>query len=164
LGLLARLGLAFAFKGASGLGGVFNIRLSTSSSRDAAGDLDMWLNPAIRRHPEEAAIVGRLLLSYGELELMVAECLGNALFDRAIALQAIFSIMGESARINLADALMRSRYVMWKLEGEYGLAIGAMKQCIQIRNQYAHCTWGDAEGAGLFFTNLQDGSYSVRRF
>lgn len=126
---------------------------------------DIWINPALRRHPEEAAIVGRIVLAYGELELLVAECLAEFLHSTDGARRVMFRTVGETARIRVADALMRFFYVGHGLEGEYGLAMGAMEECIGLRNQYAHCQWADdIRHPGLFFTNLQDPAKSATSF
>jgi hypothetical protein len=37
----------------------------------------------------------------------------------------------------------------------YAQALGALRRCKGIRNQYAHCTWFSREGA-LMFINLED--------
>ena len=124
----------------------------------------MWLNPALRRYPKEAAIVGHLVLSYGELELIITKALGAALGNEPVAMRTMFRLIGERNRIEAADALMREGYCAFGLEGQYGTAIGAMKQCTKIRNQYAHCHWGDQDGAGLFFTDLQDPARSATTF
>jgi hypothetical protein len=42
------------------------------------------------------------------------------------------------------------------LAGNYTYAVGCARHCRAIRNQYAHCQWGDDATAGLFFTNLND--------
>jgi hypothetical protein len=40
-------------------------------------------------------------------------------------------------------------------QGQYGQMLGAIRYCLRIRNQYAHCNWAD-DRSGLFFTNLED--------
>ncbi len=116
----------------------------------------MHLNPALHRFPDEAAIIGRMVLAYGELELLVGLCLAAVLGDRDTALRTMFRILGETNRIGAADAIMYPKYASQGLEGEYGQGMGAVRWCTTTRNQYAHCQWVDHHDAGLFYTNLQD--------
>ncbi len=99
----------------------------------------MPLNPALDRYPAEAMTIGHCVLSYGELELMVALLLGNALRNRDAALRMMFRVVGESARIGAADAMMRDAYAGVGLAAEYAEAIGSVRFCIRVRNQFAHC-------------------------
>lgn len=119
-------------------------------------DFGMGISPAFDRYPEEAALAGRIVLSYGELELLVATCLATILPLPDTANRLMFRIIGERARILAADSLMYKMYQGSGLGGEYGIAIGAVRECAKIRNQYAHCHWTDHPTAGLFFTDLQD--------
>lgn len=34
--------------------------------------------------------------------------------------------------------------------------MGAMQQCLKIRNLFAHCHWAQSKKRGLFFINLED--------
>jgi hypothetical protein len=36
-----------------------------------------------------------------------------------------------------------------------------LRHCLVIRNQYAHCNWGDHHEAGLFFADLQKSAKTV---
>jgi hypothetical protein len=114
------------------------------------------LNPALHRHPLESLIIGQLILSYGELELLIAFLLGNAINNRDAALKMMFRVVGESARIGAADAMMRDAYSAAGLADQYAEVIGAVRFCVRVRNQFAHCHWGDDFIAGLFFTDLQE--------
>ena len=114
------------------------------------------LNPALQRHLLEARLIGQLVLAYGELEMMVAVLLGNTMGNRSPAFKMMFRIVGELARIGAADAMMRDKYSEVGLETEYAEAIAAVRFCVGVRNQFAHCHWGDDIHAGLFFTNLQE--------
>jgi hypothetical protein len=65
-------------------------------------------------------------------------------------------ILGETARIDAADAMMRHKYDQVALASEYADAIGAVKFCVKARNQFAHCHWADDVYAGLFFANFRE--------
>jgi hypothetical protein len=117
----------------------------------------MPLNPVFDRHPYEGTVVGRMLLNYGEIELMVGMLLGNALANQDTALRTMFRIVGESARISVADALMREAFIAAGFESEYADMIGAVRWCIKARNQYAHCHWADdSSDPGIFFSDLSE--------
>ncbi|WP_275190816.1 hypothetical protein [Bradyrhizobium sp. CSA112] len=58
--------------------------------------------------PNEMAVIGRLLLDYGELELDLMNCVQVARkYDMNSTLKAMFRIWGEMSRIQIADALGR---------------------------------------------------------
>ncbi len=124
----------------------------------------MWLNPALRRYPSEAALLGHMLLAYGELELMVSECLCAAIESQDDARRMMFRIMGETSRIQATSAIMRRTYVAAGLGAEFDQAIGAVEYCITVRNLFAHCHWADHAEGGLFFTSLQDPAKATESF
>lgn len=110
--------------------------------------------PPFQECPEEAAIIGRLLAGYGELEFAFASCLATVIDDDQRALRVLFRIRSETQRIEIADALMRPAFEAVGLTDEYAEFIGAMRTCKNIRNQYAHCHWISDEKAGLWFGDL----------
>ena len=65
--------------------------------------------------PEHAAIIGRLLFNYADLEVDVVGM--------------------------VADAPVRPLCQTHNLGGTYVQWLGAMRRCKAIRNQYAHCIW-----------------------
>jgi hypothetical protein len=118
-------------------------------------DIVLMFNLALRRHPAEACLIGQLVLGYGELERAFAVCLGASIADRRPAFRMMFRVLGETARIDAADAMMRHKYDQVGLTSEYADAIGAVKFCVKARNQFAHCHWADDVYAGLFFANFR---------
>jgi hypothetical protein len=119
---------------------------------------------AIHKFPQEAAIIGRLLVTYGEIEFAVAGTLGEVIEDRPRAFKAFFRLRSESSRLQMADALMRDAFSKQRMRGQYSDSLGAVRHCLKIRNQYAHCHWDDGGKDGLFFTNLQDSADSADGF
>jgi hypothetical protein len=123
----------------------------------------MPLMPAFEHHPKEAAIIARILSGYGELEFMLAVCLGRIIRDQDVALKTYFRLKSESSRLDGLDPLLRAGFSAADLGGEYGCALGAMRYSLRIRNHFAHCHWGDTP-TDLFFTNLQDAADAAESF
>ena len=110
--------------------------------------------PAFMVHPDEAAVIGRLLAGYGESEYYMAMCARNASDEPDIVFRTIFRVRGEEQRILIADALMREKYIDIGLEDSYRNTIAGMYWCKNLRNQYAHCHWATHSQLGLRFTNM----------
>lgn len=104
------------------------------------------------------AVIGRLLVDYGELELDLMNCvqvLRNC--DLNSTLKSMFRVRGETNRIDVADALGRVPYTAIKMVTEFDAVIAAMKQCLRIRNRYAHAFWHDPEqGKALCYVSLEE--------
>jgi hypothetical protein len=111
--------------------------------------------PAFHRFPNEAAIIARLLAGYAELEIALLHCVAVAT-DFNATLKAMFRIRGETARINVGDALGRQVYHKLGLGTDFEMAVGALRYCLKIRNQYAHCNWYDDWSGGLAFVNVEE--------
>ena len=113
--------------------------------------------------PKEAAIVGRIVAGYGELEYAMSLCLGTAIGDEDAAYKCFFRTRGEEQRIEIADALMRHVFSKHELIGEYGETIGAVRWCRKLRNQYAHAHWMGYQGTWPLFHEFGRGCKSTRR-
>lgn len=93
-------------------------------------------------HPKEKALIGEMLLAYGEIEFAIVAILGILFgldYDRAA--QVLFRVHGEGPRIAVADGLLLKALKQKGLGDLWNLAYGAVKHCKSIRNQYAHCHW-----------------------
>jgi len=111
--------------------------------------------PAFDRFPTIASAVGRLLAGYGELEFELAHCVSIVTNDPDHTFKKMFGAQGERKRIKSAsdlglNALKPSSYL-----DVFNLALEDMDHCRKIRNQYAHCTWGEGDGE-LFFVDLEE--------
>jgi hypothetical protein len=105
--------------------------------------------------PQEREIIGTMLIAYGEIEWALAVCVQHALnVTPSEATRILFRVAGEGPRMSVADAIVRPIFAKVGLEGEWGNAIGAAKQCRKIRNQYAHCHWRKFNDGVLRFVNL----------
>jgi hypothetical protein len=101
--------------------------------------------------PKEREIIGRLLIAYGEIEFALMDYLAATLgSDGHMVTRVLFRVKGESARIEVADALIRPAFAKIGLDGKWGNAIGAIRLCKNIRNQYAHCHWQVLNGVLRF--------------
>jgi hypothetical protein len=60
----------------------------------------------------------------------------------------------------VADALVRPALTKANLGGQWGCAIGAAKQCKNIRNTYAHCHWRQMNGVLRFINMDEEASFS----
>jgi hypothetical protein len=108
------------------------------------------------KFPEEAAIIGRLSAGHTMLELDLMNCVQVVRDDLDAILKAMFRVRGETARIDIADALGRHFYDDRGLGTEFAMAIGAVRHCLKIRNQYAHCIWYDDYSGKLAFSNIEE--------
>jgi hypothetical protein len=116
------------------------------------------LMPAFIEHPKEAAIIGRMLAGYGELEFLLAFCMQDPMGSLSKATRLLFRNRGEQQRILIADAILHPLYEECGLQDVWLKARGAINTCRTFRNQYSHCHWRDEKDLGLFFTNLEKGA------
>jgi hypothetical protein len=119
----------------------------------------MAINPAFQRHSNEAALIGRIVVHFGELEYGFCRNAGHALGMYIPLMKALYSLRATSSRIDFADGLIRNLYQGHNLTQEYDISIVMLKYCLRIRNLFAHCNWGDDAtliAAGLFYADLQD--------
>jgi hypothetical protein len=107
--------------------------------------------------PKEQELVGDMLLAYGQLEFDVARLIGFALpSGDDMAGRLLFRVNGEAARLDVADAILRPFFETVGISGQWGNALGALRYCKNVRNQYAHCQWHipDRQPPELCFINL----------
>src|ERR1700743_691858 len=115
------------------------IHAGTAALPEAPTLREKMMFPIHSRFPKEMAVIGRLLVDYGELELDLMSCvqvLGD--YDINSTLKSMFRIRGETNRIDIADALGRVPYTAVKMQAEFDAVIAAMRQCLKIRNMYGH--------------------------
>jgi hypothetical protein len=111
--------------------------------------------PAFERYPKEAALVGKLLSGYGELEYTLAWAVRWIINDADVAFRWLYKSRGESQRISTAESLTFAAVRGRKHEGLWREALDNLKHCLKIRNQYAHATWVD-HLKELMFVDLED--------
>ncbi|MBI3716100.1 MAG: hypothetical protein HY255_08920 [Betaproteobacteria bacterium] len=104
---------------------------------------------------QESFIIGRLLTGYTDLEFSMADCVSVIGSDIDTTIKVLYRLLGETTRISAADAFGRQKSKALNLETEFCIAIGNIRHCMRIRNNYAHCIWL-WEGDSLGFANLED--------
>ena len=104
--------------------------------------------------PAEAAILGRLVVGYGILELALWRSLAASLNNDDEATRLMFQRMGEKARIDVVEAALCSAFENAGLGGRLAAAIKDMHKCREIRNKYAHTYW-DGDGKYLRYVPLE---------
>jgi hypothetical protein len=118
------------------------------------------LMPAFHQWPDEAAIVGRLLVDYGELEFDLALSMGHAISNKRQGLRDFFKTRTAKARIELAEEKASPWMRPTGVGDEFAEAITAMRVCKDIRNGFAHCHWAsekhNLKTDGLYFVNVED--------
>jgi len=119
--------------------------------------------PAFDRWPEAGSIVGRLVTGYGELEYELAMCVSLITQNTDMTFKVIYRASGEMQRVLVADALGRRALPAGNYRTLFEQAIAAMHHCRKIRNQYAHCNWGD-DDKGLWFTNPEEPAQENENF
>jgi len=104
----------------------------------------------------EAAIIGRLLAGYTNLEIDLFHCVQIASGDFDTALKTMFKIRGETNRILQAAKLGEPLYKSLKLDSNFRSAINVMRWCLKIRNQYTHSVWWNDLSGHLAFANIEE--------
>jgi len=113
------------------------------------------------KFPDERELIGSLLIAYGEIEFALLACIDSVLWQNLeTTTRVLFRVQGEGARINVADAILRPEYQKVNLEGIWGNALGAIRLCKTIRNQYAHCHWVLIDEA-LHFLSFDEAAQQV---
>jgi len=111
----------------------------------------------MRTFPTEAAIIGRIVIGYGELEISLMNCVHMGRGDDLdTVLKTMFRARGEMQRIGIADALGRQVFSGQSLDAEFAKVIDDMNHCRTIRNQYSHCIWHHDTTGQLGFVNLKE--------
>ena len=114
------------------------------------------IQAAFHKYSAEAAIIGRLLGGYTVLEVALMNVVQVIRNDFDTTLKVMFRTRGETQRLDVADAMARHFYKVQKLETEFSMAVGAVRYCLKIRNQFSHCIWWDDRSGKLAFANMEE--------
>lgn len=99
--------------------------------------------------PQEAAIIGSLVVGYGEIEYDLATCVEAVVGvgEPSRGFKAMYCSKGEDGRLKLADVLCRSSFAERGLGDGFAETLHGVRHCKKIRNQYAHSNWTTAKSA-----------------
>lgn len=111
--------------------------------------------PVFAKFQDEGEVIGHLLAGYGEIELKLCFCVSVVRDDFNMVFKSMFRPRGESQRIDIADAIGREPYHELKLGTPFEEAVAAVRYCLTIRNQYAHCQWHDDLTGTLAFVDME---------
>jgi len=114
--------------------------------------VSVMINPAFMHRQEEAALLGAMVIGYGELDVSFSHIAGLAINHKYAVLEACHSVRSEEGRLKIAKALAADAFNERGLRREYAITERGMRFCLKIRNQFAHAQWGDFPD-GLKFTN-----------
>lgn len=110
---------------------------------------------AFTRFAREGAAVGRLLAAYGEMEIDLMYCLAPVVgLEKAV--QRVYRHRGETKRIDNVEMDAKHYYEQRSLGDDFGYAICAMRDCLEVRNKYSHCQWHDYDGKRLTYVDLEE--------
>ena len=116
----------------------------------------MSILPEFLQFDAEAAIIGRLLAGYATLEIDLLHCVSQVTRNFDATLKAMFGDRGNAQRIGVAAKLGQQAYAKLGLGDDFDRAIDAMRYCLKIRNQYAHCNWYDDNSGQLAYVNVEE--------
>ncbi len=116
----------------------------------------MKVSKAFTDFPEEAALIGRILAGYTDVEIDLMHCVKSAREDLDTVLKAMYRGRGETRRIDIADAFGRQIYRSLELGTQFEMAIASVRHCTKIRNQYSHCIWWNDNSGALAFANIEE--------
>ena len=111
---------------------------------------------AFDRFRREGEIIGRLVIEYGEMEWDLCLLVSHITQNLDTALKAMYRSRGETQRIDVADSLARNRLPTGRVRTIYEQTIAQMRDCLKIRNQYAHTNWVETAGGELCFVNIEE--------
>jgi hypothetical protein len=106
--------------------------------------------------PAEAALIGRMVPGYTDLEVDVMNCVKSARQDLDVVLKTMYRVRGESQRLQIADAFGRLDYEAVGLRTEFEMGMGAVRHCLKMRNQYAHSVMWNDNSPQLAISNLEE--------
>lgn len=121
------------------------------------------INPALHAHPDEAAVIGAMVVGYGELDITMVSCAGNAMALTLPLLDALDQVNSEFTRIEIVRRLATPAFEGLKLLPQFTRALAAQQECREVRNTFAHCHYGYDYRSGLLYVKARDLFATSRR-
>lgn len=124
------------------------------------------VNPWTCRYPNEAAIIGRIVIAFSELEVQLSLMLANLMGPPEAVLRMLYTPKQSGFRVEAALAGLMLLCRELGIEDDFNQAKQAVYACRTIRNRYAHCNWGDDQAgkAGLFFADYEESAKDLYVF
>lgn len=119
------------------------------------------INPAFAQYPEEARLLGELVLGYGELDISFCMTCGIAIGRKFELLHAVNQVRSETGRLDIANALSANTFVRIGLWDKFNDIQKSVRYCLKVRNQWAHAQWGDMRPHGLAFTRTDGNVFAT---
>ncbi|HET9510017.1 MAG TPA: hypothetical protein VFO80_02610 [Sphingomonas sp.] len=117
--------------------------------------ITLHLPNCLQSFPEEAAIVGRIVIQYGEIEWMLCRVVGGLIGDFEAAMKSMYRVRGELSRLEIADALVTNRRMTESFALVYENTLEGVETCRVIRNSYAHAHWLSSHEEKFGFYDLE---------
>jgi hypothetical protein len=115
-----------------------------------------YIVPAFADEINRGWLIGQMLIGYSEIEFELSMVVQGAYdHDGLMALRSMFRVRSESARVDVADALLQNRMVALGLSDEYEATLEAIQFCKRIRNTYSHSHWS-LDGEDLRYYNYEE--------
>lgn len=114
----------------------------------------LYMPTAFDHFKYEGNIIGRLVVEYGELEWALCSLCGHVIQDFDVSIKALYRSRGEQQRIDLADALIRNK-IHSEIRQVYEKTVSHMRECLKIRNRYAHSNWVHAASNRLCYVDIE---------
>lgn len=110
------------------------------------------ISPALHRCPDKAAMIGLLVVGYGELDIAMVDAAGTAIGLRFPLLDAVEAVNSEVTRIEVIKRMTQKHFAHVGIEEQFLHAIDAQGFCREVRNYYAHCHYADFENSTILAT------------
>jgi hypothetical protein len=114
------------------------------------------INPALHTFPDEAALIGAMVVGYGELDITMVSCAGNAMQLLLPLLDALDQVNSEFTRIEIVRRLASPAFERLGLLPQFTRALAAQNECREVRNTFAHCHYGYDYKSGLMYVKARD--------
>jgi hypothetical protein len=114
------------------------------------------INPALHNFPEESALIGAMVVGYGELDITMVSCAGNAMELTLPLLDALDQVNSEFTRIEIVRRLATPAFERLGLLPNFNRALAAQNECREVRNTFAHCHYGYDYKSGLLYVKARD--------
>jgi hypothetical protein len=125
-------------------------------SLDEPGSGSTMINPALDNFPKEAALIGAMVVGYGELDITMVSCAGNAMAMTLPLLDALDQVNSEYTRIEIIRRLATPAFDTLGLATQFNRALAAQNECREVRNTFAHCHYGYDYKSGLMYVKARD--------